>query len=73
MKYEVFKMWKRNEKGIFVCSKDGAFSFANEVPGVFQNAKKADGFVEVTKLKPNHRTNVAANCCEECRIITIEY
>ena len=35
--------------------------------------KKADGFVEVTKLKPNHRTNVAANCCEECRIITIEY
>ena len=33
-------------KGYLFCSKDGAFSFANEVPGVFQNAKKADGFVE---------------------------
>lgn len=67
------KCGKETRKGYLFCSKDGAFSFANEVPGVFQNAKKADGFVEVTKLKPNHRTNVAANCCEECRIITIEY
>ena len=67
------KCGKEMRKGYLFCSKDGAFSFANEVPGVFQNAKKADGFVEVTKLKPNHRTNVAANCCEECRIITIEY
>ena len=57
---------KEMRRGYLFCSKDGAFSFANEVPGVFQNAKKADGFVEVTKLKPNH-------CCEECRIITIEY
>ena len=62
------KCGKEMRKGYLFCSKDGAFSFANEVPGVFQNAKKADGFVEVTKLKPNHRTNVAANCCEECRL-----
>lgn len=54
------KCGKEMRKGYLFCSKDGAFSFANEVPGVFQNAKKADGFVEVTKLKPNHRTNVAA-------------
>ena len=51
------KCGKEMRKGYLFCSKDGAFSFANEVPGVFQNAKKADGFVEVTKLKPNHRTN----------------
>ena len=45
------KCGKEMRKGYLFCSKDGAFSFANEVPGVFQNA----------------------NCCEECRIITIEY
>ena len=67
------KEMKRAKEVIDCWFDSGAFSFANEVPGVFQNAKKADGFVEVTKLKPNHRTNVAANCCEECRIITIEY
>ena len=47
------KCGKEMRKGYLFCSKDGAFSFANEVP--------------------DHRTNVAANCCEECRIITIEY
>lgn len=31
---------------------NGAFSFANEVPGVFEKADKADGFVEITSLKP---------------------
>ena len=45
------KCGKEMRKGYLFCSKDGAFSFANEVPGVFQNAKKADGFVEVTKLR----------------------
>ena len=44
------KCGKEMRKGYLFCSKDVAFSFANEVPGVFQNAKKADGFVEVTKL-----------------------
>ena len=47
--------------------------FANEVPGVFENAKNADGFVEITKLKPGHRTRVEANCCQECRKIVINY
>ena len=37
-------------KGYLFSSKDGAFSFANEVPGVFENAKNAEGFVEITKL-----------------------
>ena len=54
-------------------SKDGAFSFANEVPGVFEKADKADGFVEITSLKPGHRTSIAAQCCEECRMLVISY
>ena len=60
-------------KGYLFSSKDGAFSFANEVPGVFENAKNAEGFIEITKLKPSHRTRVEANCCEECRMIVINY
>ena len=42
------KCGKEMRKGYFFGSKDGAFSFANEVPGVFENAKNADGFVEIT-------------------------
>lgn len=30
---------KEMKKGYLFSSKDGAFSFANEVPGVFENAK----------------------------------
>jgi hypothetical protein len=67
------KCGKEMRKGYLFCSKDGAFSFANEVPGAFENAKKADGFVEVTELKPGHRTRVEANCCEECRMIVFNY
>ena len=51
---------KEMRKGYLFSSKDGAFSFANEVPGVFENAKNADGFVEITKLKPSHRTQIEA-------------
>ena len=67
------KCGKEMRKGYFFSSKDGAFSFAHEVPGVFENAKNADGFVEITKLKPGHRTRVEANCCQECRKIVINY
>ena len=67
------KCGKEMREGYLFGSKDGAFSFANEVPGVFENAKNAEGFVEVTKLKPGHRTRVEANCCEECRMIVIHY
>ena len=38
-----------------------------------ENAKNADGFVEITKLKPSHRTRVEAECCEECRMLVIHY
>ena len=60
------------KNGLFA-SKDGAFSFANEVPGVFEKADKADGFIEITSLKPGHRTSIAAECCEDCRMLVIGY
>ena len=72
-KMKCSKCGKEMRKGYLFSSKDGAFSFANEVPGVFENAKNAEGFVEITKLKPSHRTRVEANCCEECRMIVINY
>lgn len=55
------------------CSKDGAFSFADEVPGVFENAKNAAGFVKITELKPSHRAHVSASVCEACRTVIFHY
>ena len=46
---------KEMRDGYLFCSKDGAFSFVNKVPGVFENAKNAEGFVKITELKPSHR------------------
>ncbi len=64
---------KEMRKGYLFSSKDGAFSFADQVPGVFENAKKAEGFVEITKLKASHRTRVEGYCCQECRMLVINY
>ena len=60
-------------KGYLFGSKDGAFSFANEVPDSFENAKNADGFVKLTELKVGGRTSVEACCCEVCRLVVISY
>ena len=60
-------------EGYLFCSKDGAFSFASEVPGVFENAKNADGFVKITELKPSHRTQIKAMICEACRTVLFQY
>lgn len=60
-------------KGYLFASKDGAFSFANEVPGMLKNARNAEGFVEITPIKPNHRVSVAAYCCEACRLVQFRY
>lgn len=43
------KCGKEMRKGYLFGSKDGAFSFANEVPDSFENAKNADGFVKLTE------------------------
>ncbi len=60
-------------RGFLFCSKDGAFSFADEVPGIFENAKNAKGFVKITELKPSHRTRVEAFICEACKVVEIKY
>ncbi len=59
--------------GYLFCSKDGAFGFASEVPGIFANAKRADGFTAITPLKAGRRTNVAANICEKCKKVIFDY
>ena len=64
---------KEMRSGYLFCSKDGAFSFANTVPGVFENARKAEGFVEITPLKPSRRTRVPAAICEECKVVQFRY
>lgn len=64
---------KEMTEGFMFSSKDGAFSFAKEVPGVFKNAKNAEGFVKITPLKASHRTRVKAYCCEDCRTVIVKY
>ena len=67
------KCGKEMEKGRLFSSKDGAFSFANEVPGALENAKKVEGFVKLTGLKVGGRTSVEACHCDVCRMIIISY
>ena len=67
------KCGKEMRKGYLFSSKDGAFSFANEVPGALENAKNANGFVKLTRLKVGGRTSVEACCCDTCRTIMIQY
>ena len=67
------KCGKEMRKGYLFGSKDGAFSFANEVLDSFENAKNADGFVEITPLKPSHRVRIQTNICEDCRTIVFDY
>ena len=67
------KCGKETRKGYLFSSKDGAFSFANEVPGALEDAKNANGFVKLTALKVGGRTSVEACCCDACRTIMIQY
>lgn len=45
------KCGKEMRKGYLFCSKDGAFSFANEVPGVFQKCEKSRWFCGGDEIK----------------------
>ena len=67
------KCGKEMKKGYLFTSKDGAFSFANDVPGALENAKNAEGFVRLTKLKVGGRTSIPACRCEACGMIIISY
>ena len=67
------KCRKEMRSGYLFSSKDGALSFASEVPGALENAKNTDGFVKLTGLKVGGRTSVKAYRCNACRRITIQY
>ena len=67
------KCGKEMRRGYLFGSKDGAFSFANKVPGTLENAKNAEGFVKLTGLKVGGRTSIPACCCEACGMILISY
>ena len=59
--------------GYLFSSKDGAFSFVNEVPSALENAKNTEGFVKLTGLKVGGRTSVEACRCDVCKMILISY
>jgi len=44
------KCGKEMRNGYLFSSKDGAFSFANEVPSALENAKNTEEFVKLTGL-----------------------
>lgn len=67
------KCGRKMRKGYLFSSKDGAFSFADEVPGALENAGNADGFIKLTALKVGGRTSVEACCCDACTTILISY
>ena len=67
------KCGKEMRNGYLFSSKDGAFSFASEVPGALENAKNANGCVKLTGLKVGGRASVEAYRCDACGLITIQY
>ena len=64
---------KEMRKGYLFASKDGAFSFAAKVPGVFENAGESDGFVRITDIKVGRRTSAEACLCDTCRMLNVRY
>lgn len=64
---------KAMRRGCLFSSKDGALSFADEVPGVFENAKNTNGFVKITGLNAGHRASVEGFCCDNCRLVLLKY
>ena len=67
------KCGREMRQGFLFTTKDGAFSFADEVPSLLKNAKHAAGFVQITPVKPSHRLSIEAYCCEGCRLVQFQY
>lgn len=67
------KCGKEMREGFLFTTKDGAFSFADEVPGLMTNAKHAPGFVQITTINAGHRVRIGAYCCEDCRLVQFQY
>ena len=61
------------ESGYIFSTKDGALSFADVVPSSFENARHAQGFVELAAPKVGGRTALTADICRECQQIGIAY
>lgn len=64
---------KEMKNGYLFGSKDGALSFASEVPSVFENAKNTVGFVKLIVPKVGGRVRMEACCCDVCKMIIIKY
>lgn len=67
------KCKKEMKTGFIFSTKDGAFSFAGDVPRALEKAKHAEGFVKITESKAGGRASIPACCCEKCRTVIIEY
>ncbi|MGN1382798.1 MAG: PF20097 family protein [Eubacterium sp.] len=67
------KCGREMRKGYLFSSKDGAFSFAGELPGALEPARKAEGYVRITGLKAGGRASVKACCCDVCRMILLTF
>jgi hypothetical protein len=67
------KCGREMRKGYLFSSKDGAFSFADELPRALEPARKADGYVKITGLKAGGRASVEACCCDDCRLILLSF
>lgn len=61
------------KKGYLFTTKDGAFSFADAVPRMLQNARTEEGFIEITPIKAGQRVHIEAYCCETCRLVQFRY
>lgn len=62
---------KEMNAGYLFTTKDGAFSFADNVPGVFTPAKRAPGFIRITALSFGHRAHFRAEFCKDCRVLML--
>ena len=65
------KCGKDMRRGNLFSSKDGAFRFADKVPGVLENAKNTEGFVKLTGSQVGSRTSVEACLCGACRMLIV--
>ena len=67
------KCEKDMRRSYLFSSKDGAFSFADKVPGVLENAKNTEGFVKLTGSQVGSRTSVETCLCGACRMLIVPY
>ena len=67
------KYGKDMRRGYLFSSKDGAFSFADKVPGVLEKCQKYRRLCKAHRLKVGSRTSVEACLCGACRMLILPY